>query len=89
MDPNLQLAFGAFEYLIDEVENLRGVYNVDECLIAIKKAREALDDAVLVPVMATIMLQLLSSKSSQNLQVTQSRDQSILDSFEVVDGDRL
>jgi hypothetical protein len=89
MDPNLQLAFGAFEYVIEEVENLRGTYNVDECLKRLHKAREALDETVMMPVFAHMMLHALSSMKDRNSQVYQIEDQSILNSFEVVDGDHL
>jgi transposase len=89
MDPQLQLAFGAFEYVIEEVENLRGMHNVDECLKRLHHAREALDETVMLPVFAHMMLYALSSMKDRNSQVNQTEDQSILNSFEVVDGDHL
>lgn len=89
MDPKLQLALGAFEYVIEEVENLRGTYNVEECLSRLHKAREALDEAIMLPVFAHMMLHALSLKKNQSSQGVQIEDQSILDSFEVVDGDHL
>ena len=84
MDPNLELTYGAFEYLLDEVDRLRNIYAVDECIDKIKKAREALDSAVMVPVLLHLMLRTPSTASFQNLLGCPSSNQSTSNSLSTV-----